>query len=136
MATAWGELEFALGKGPTGVVKQGSYSLEYQEGESKEWRAIGGRVVEKWKGPGTIRVRYELKGIASGEFKDQGEETSLTITPKDKKGETLTFAKGLVSYAPTFSDDGGYGTIVTFESISKDEGKTGLTVGEGSGLGV
>lgn len=135
--TAWGELEFTLGKGPSGVVKQGSYSLEYQDGETKEWKAIGGRVVDKRKMTGSMRVVYELKGIATGDFKDtpDGAETTLTITPKDKIGEKLTFAKGTISLAPVFTDDGGYGTRVTYEAIA-NETNVLFTVADSKGLGV
>lgn len=121
--TAWGELEFKLGKGPTGVVKEGSYSLEYQEGNTKEWKAIGGRVIDKRQMPGSTRVTYELKGIEKGAFNPVlAGETTLTITPKDKVGEVLTFKKGKVSVAPIFTDDGGYGTKVTYNAIAEDNG--------------
>lgn len=131
--TAWGELEFKLGNGPTGVVKEGSYSLEYQEGNTKEWKAIGGRVVDKRQMPGSIRVSYELKGIGAGAFKSvQAGETTLTITPKDNIGEILSFKRGTVSTAPIFTDDGGYGTKVTYNAIAEEDG-TLFTSSEGSG---
>lgn len=121
--TAWGELEFKLGKGPTGVVKEGSYSLEYQEGNTKEWKATSGRVVDKRQMQGSIRVSYEIKGIEAGAFKSVLEgETTLVISPKDKIGEVLNFKKGTVSVAPVFTEDGGYGTKVTYNAIAEDDG--------------
>ena len=122
--TAWGELTFTLGSGPSGDVKQGSYSLEYQDGERKEWKAIGGRLDDSRQLPGSVRVAYELKGIAVGDFKDipSGAETTLSITPKDKIGETLTFTKGTVILKPIFSDDGGYGTQVTYTALPEEDG--------------
>lgn len=131
--TAWGELEFKLGEGPSGVVKEGSYSLEYQEGNTKEWKAIGGRVIDKRQMPGSIRVSYELKGIGTGAFNPVlTGETTLVITPKDKIGEVITFKKGTVSVAPIFTDDGGYGTKVTYNAIAEEDG-TLFSVSEGSG---
>lgn len=121
--TAWGELEFKLGSGPTGVVKEGSYSLEYQEGATKEWKAIGGRIVDKRQLQGSVRAVYELKGIETGAFKDVlPGETTLTITPKDKIGEVISFKKGTVSVTPVFTDDGGYGTRVTYNAIPEEDG--------------
>ena len=121
--TAWGELEFKLGKGPAGVVKEGSYSLEYLEGNTKEWKAISGRVVDKRQMSGSIRVSYELKGIETGAFKPVlAGETTLVISPKDKIGEVLNFKKGTVSVAPVFTEDGGYGTKVTYNAIAEDDG--------------
>ena len=134
--TAWGELEFKLGAGPTGVVKEGSYSLEYQEGNTKEWKAISGRVVDKRQMQGSIRVSYEIKGIEAGAFKSVLEgETTLTISPKDKIGEVLNFKKGTVSVAPVFTDDGGYGTKVTYNAIAEDDGSL-FTVSDASTTSV
>lgn len=134
--TAWGELEFKLGSGPTGVVKEGSYSLEYQEGNTKEWKAISGRVVDKRQMQGSIRVSYELKGIESGAFKSVLEgETTLSISPKDKIGEVINFKKGTVSVAPVFTEDGGYGTRVTYNAIAEDDG-TLFTVSDASTTNV
>lgn len=123
VGTAWGELEFTLGSGPSGVAKQGSYSLEYQEGERKEWRAIGGRLLDARTMPGTIRVTYELKNIAVGDFKavGDGKDTTLTITPKDKIGESLSFKKGTVTLAPIFVEDGAYGTKVTYTALPSED---------------
>lgn len=123
VGTAWGELEFTLGSGPSGVVKQGSYSLEYQEGDRKEWRAIGGRLIDSRTMPGTIRVTYELKGIAEGDFKSvgDGKETTLKITPKDKIGESLSFKKGTVTLTPMFAEDGAYGTKVTYIALPSED---------------
>lgn len=134
--TAWGELEFVLGSGnPSGVVKQGSYSLEYQDGETKEWTAIGGRIVDQRTLPGNLRITYELKGIPLGKFKggSDGTKTTLTITPKDGIGEALSFEEGTFSLAPLFADDGGYGTRVTYSVITAED-STLMDVSDAAGV--
>lgn len=122
-------------KDPQATSKRVATHWSTKSGTTKEWKAIGGRVVDKRQMTGSIRVTYELKGIQKGDFKDiQTGETTLTITPKDGVGEVITFKKGTISLSPIFTDDGGYGTRVTYNAIAGDDGVL-FTVSE-AGVGA
>ena len=71
-ATAWGEIEFKFGAPGAGgamgtvlktlgIVKEGSFSIEKEDGKEYKWVAIGGKTIDQMKGEPTYKVKCTVK---------------------------------------------------------------------------
>lgn len=71
-ATAWGEIEFKFGAPGAGgamgtvlktlgIVKEGSFSIEKEDGKEYKWVAIGGKTIDQMKGEPTYKVKCIVK---------------------------------------------------------------------------
>ena len=71
-ATAWGEVEFKFGAPGAGgamgtvlktlgIVKEGSFSIEKEDGKEYKWVAIGGKTIDQMKGEPTYKVKCTVK---------------------------------------------------------------------------
>ena len=72
--TAWGEVEFKYGAPGAGgamgtvlktlgIIKEGSYSIEKEDGKEYKYTAIGGKVIDQMKGEPTYKAKCTVKNI-------------------------------------------------------------------------
>ena len=73
-ATAWGEIEFKFGAPGAagamgtvlktlGIVKEDSFSFETEDGKELEWKAIGGKIIDRMKGEPTLKAKCTVKNL-------------------------------------------------------------------------
>lgn len=134
------------GKMPTsgmaslGWVKEGSLSLETQEGTTKEWKAIGGVLVDTVKSESTMRIKFHVKSYNKEALekvfgvKDDGDSLAVTslISPKEQAlsletsvigAENLRFPRVRLDGTMVFSEEAGHGVDITATVLSPGEGK-------------
>ncbi len=159
-ATAWGEVVMKIGT-PTennamsenlasiGYVKEDSISLETEDGEKLEWKAVGGKVVDTLTKEGKISIKCQIKNLnkenlekfwnieedeASGKLKVLGmtnsNKYSVLLEPKVEKAETFEAPYCSVSMKPTFTEKEGWGQEVTFTLLSGGEGNPLFLIGQ------
>ena len=72
--TAWGEVEFKYGAPGVGgamgtvlktlgIIKEGSYSIEKEDGKEYKYTAIGGKVIDQMKGEPIYKAKCTVKNI-------------------------------------------------------------------------
>lgn len=146
-ATAWGEIEFLVGAQDTdpteaaGIVRAGSFSLEVQDGQTKEWRAIGGKIIDSIQEEPTLRVSFEVKNINPSWWKSTGgvvssfisnDHHSIKISSKVSGSEVLTLWNCTITARPVYGDDSGYGTQVTATALYSEAKKGILSISTAS----
>lgn len=143
-ATAWAGGDILVGdvnstdagKMPTsgmaslGWIKEGSLSIESQEGTTKEWKAIGGVLVDLVKTEPTLRIKFHVKNYNKETLgkvfgvKEEGDALLVTslISPKEQAlsletavtgAENLRFPRVRLEGTMVFSEDAGYGVDIT-----------------------
>ena len=153
-ATAWAGGDILVGdvnktdagKMPTsgmaslGWIKEGSLSLETQEGATKEWKAIGGELVDLLKAEPTVRIKFHVKNYnkeAMGKIfgvKEEGDSLMVTslISPKEQAlsletstigAENLRFPRVRLEGAMVFSEEAGHGLDITATVLSPGKDK-------------
>lgn len=152
-ATAWDKVEITIAPVSTpdkskmpaaltsvGYVKDGSFSLETQEGTTKEWREEGGGLIDFTKGEPTNKVKFHVKNMTkemvqrvfgATETGDKLElkslvssgEYALAITPVTIGAEILEIPRVRLEGAIVFANDAGYGIDVTATILSPGQGK-------------
>ena len=140
--TAWGKVEVQVGavnatdgsKMPTagmaliGFVKEGSMSMEQEEGDKKEWKAVGGEIVDTLTNASALRIKFHVKNKSVMErvfnVKEVGDtlevnslvstkEWALAIIPETVGAEVFKAPRVKLTGAIAFSEDAGYGIDVT-----------------------
>ena len=143
-STAWGKVEVQVGavnatdgsKMPTsgmsliGFVKEGSLSIEQEEGDKKEWKAVGGEVVDTLTAASSLRVKFHVKNLNKSvmekvfnvtestntlEVKSLVSSTkfALAIIPETTGAEVFKAPCVKLSGVIVLSEDAGYGIDVT-----------------------
>ncbi len=142
--TAWGKLEVQVGavnatdgsKMPTagmaliGFVKEGSLDIEQQEGDTKEWKAVGGEIVDTLTTASALRIKFHVKNLNKSvmekvfDVKEVGDklevynltsskEFALSIVPATIGAEVFSAPRVKLSGVMKLGDDVGYGIDVT-----------------------
>ncbi len=142
--TAWGKLEVQVGavnatdgsKMPTagmaliGFVKEGSLGIEQQEGDTKEWKAVGGEIVDTLTTASALRIKFHVKNLNKSvmekvfDVKEVGDklevynltsskEFALSIVPATIGAEVFSAPRVKLSGVMNLGDDVGYGIDVT-----------------------
>ena len=142
--TAWGKVEVQVGavnatdgsKMPTagmaliGFVKEGSLSIEQEEGDKKEWKAVGGEVVDTLTSASTLRVKFSVKNLNKSVMEKvfnvtestntlevnslvSTKEFALAIIPETLGAEVFKAPRAKLTGVIVFSEDAGYGIDVT-----------------------
>ena len=143
-STAWGKVEVQVGavnatdgsKMPAsgmsiiGFVKEGSLSIEQEEGDKKEWKAVGGEVVDTLTSASSLRVKFHVKNLNKSvmekvfnvtestntlEVKSLVSSTkfALAIIPETIGAEAFKAPYVKLSGVIVLSEDAGYGIDVT-----------------------
>lgn len=142
--TAWGKVEVQVGavnatdgsKMPTsglkgvGFIKEGSLSIEQEEGDKKEWKAVGGEVVDTLTSASSLRVKFRVKNLNKSmmervfNVKEVGDtlevndlaptkEWALAIIPETIGAEVLKAPRVKLTGVVDLSGDTGYEIDVT-----------------------
>lgn len=153
-ATAWGEGEVLIGAvngtDPTkmpasgltsiGILKEGSISFEQQEGTTKEWKAVGGTVVDTITTASTLKIKFHVKNLNKGALekifgvKDDGEKLAVTslvssteyalqFASKVKGAEVFEAPRVKLAGTIVYSEDAGYGVDIAATILSSGTGK-------------
>ena len=142
--TAWGKVEVQVGavnttdgsKMPTagmaliGFVKEGSLSIEQEEGDKKEWKAVGGEVVDTLTSASSLRVKFHVKNLNKSVMEKvfnvtestntlevnslvSSKEFALAIIPETVGAEIFKAPRVKLTGVIALSEDAGYGIDVT-----------------------
>lgn len=142
--TAWGKVEVQVGavnatdgsKMPTsgmsiiGFVKEGSLSIEQEEGDKKEWKAVGGEVVDSIASASALRIKFHVKNLNksvmekvfsvtenSNTLEVNGlvstKEWALAIIPETQGAEIFKAPRVKLTGVIALSEDAGYGIEIT-----------------------
>ena len=142
--TAWGKVEVQVGavnatdgsKMPTagmaliGFVKEGSMSMEQEEGDKKEWKAVGGEIVDTLTTASALRIKFHVKNLNKSvmekvfDVKEVGDklevynltsskEFELSIVTATIGAEVFSAPRVKLSGVMKLGDDVGYGIDVT-----------------------
>lgn len=142
--TAWGKVEVQVGavngtdgsKMPTagmdliGFVKEGSLSIEQEEGDKKEWKAVGGETVDTLTSASTLRVKFHVKNLNKSVMEKvfnvtestntlevnslvSTKEFALAIIPETVGAEVFKAPRAKLTGVIVLSEDAGYGIDVT-----------------------
>lgn len=142
--TAWGKVEVQVGavnatdgsKMPTagmalvGFVKEGSLSIEQEEGDKKEWKAVGGEIVDTLTNASALRIKFHVKNLNKSmmervfNVKEVGDtlevnalaptkEWALSIIPETVGAEVFKAPRVKLTGVIVLSEDAGYGIDVT-----------------------
>lgn len=142
--TAWGKVEVQVGavnatdgsKMPTagmaliGFVKEGSLSIEQEEGDKKEWKAVGGEVVDTLTSASTLRVKFSVKNLNKSVMEKvfnvtestntlevnslvSTKEFALAIIPETQGAEVFKAPRVKLTGVIALSEDAGYGIDIT-----------------------
>lgn len=149
--TAWGNMTVKVGA--TGLdgslsaslevlgnIKEDSIRYEVQDGTTKEWKAVGGTLIDSFEGEPTLRISMRVKNLnlkvleRFWEVKEnQGKvsviklrkssDLSLVLEPDTTGTEVTSFPKTKAKANIAYSESEGYGLDVTFTVISAGAGK-------------
>lgn len=142
--TAWGKVEVQVGavnatdgsKMPAsgmdliGFVKEGSLSIEQEEGDKKEWKAVGGETVDTLANASTLRVKFHVKNLNKSVMEKvfnvtessntlevnslvSSKEFALAIIPEAQGAEVFKAPRVKLTGVIVLSEDAGYGIDVT-----------------------
>ena len=142
--TAWGKIEVQVGAVNTtdgsvmptsgmsliGFVKEGSLDIEQQEGDTKEWKAVGGEIVDALTTASALRIKFHVKNLNKSvmekvfNVKEKGDklevynltstkEFALSIVPETIGAEVFSAPRVKLSGVMKLGDDVGYGIDVT-----------------------
>lgn len=152
-STAWGEADVLVGDvnatagampsqgmESLGFIKEGSLSFDVQEGTTKEWKAVGGQVVDTVKTAPSIRVKFQIKNLNKKVMEkvfgvtESGDklavnsllstkEQALSITTSVSGAEVIDVPRARLDGVINYSEDSGYGIDVTATFLSPGKGK-------------
>lgn len=142
--TAWGKVEVQVGavnatdgsKMPTsgmsiiGFVKEGSLSIEQEEGDKKEWKAVGGEVVDSIASASALRIKFHVKNLNKSVMEKvfsvtensntlevnslvSTKEFALAIIPETQGAEVFKAPRVKLTGVIALSEDAGYGIEIT-----------------------
>lgn len=128
------------GMASLGWIKEGSLSIETQEGTTKEWKAIGGVLVDIVKTEPTMRIKFHVKNynketlskvFVVTEEGDQLKVTSLISTKEQALSletsvigaENLRFPRVRLEGAMVFSEEAGHGLDITATILAPGKDK-------------
>lgn len=142
--TAWGKVEVLVGAVnaadpsvmPTagmsiiGFVKEGSMSIEQEEGDKKTWKAVGGDVIDTIASAPTLRIKFHVKNLNKSVMEKvfdvkenvntlevnslvSTKEFALTISPTVIGAEIFKAPRVKLSGSISLSEDSGYGVEMT-----------------------
>ena len=143
-STAWGKVEVQVGavnatdgsKMPTagmaliGFVKEGSLSIEQEEGDKKEWKAVGGEVVDSIASASALRIKFHVKNLNKSVMEKvfnvtestntlevnslvSTKEFALAIIPETQGAEIFKAPRVKLTGVIALSEDAGYGIDIT-----------------------
>lgn len=149
-ATAWGELEFKFGAPGAGgamgtvlktlgIVKEGSYSIEKEDGKEYKYTAIGGKVIDQMKGEPTYKFKCTVKNFSKAllseiwDIEEVGDKLvmksfvskkkfSVSIIPKVSGAEKVDIFYCSMTGTLTYDEESGYNIDIEITPIDGGKG--------------
>lgn len=161
--TAWDGLSFLVGecnatdasKMPTaalkvfGYIKQGSFSINTEDGETKEWKDVNGELIDSYQGEGKLTVSFHVKNFNKGVMEkifdvtenadklevkrfSSSQEIALKIDTTVVGAEVLEIPRAKISGKLKFEEGGGYGVDITVTVLPPKVGAPKLYISKKS----
>ncbi|WP_288897146.1 hypothetical protein [uncultured Capnocytophaga sp.] len=149
-ATAWGEIEFKFGAPGAGgamgtvlktlgIVKEGSYSIEKEDGKEYKYTAIGGKVIDQMKGEPTYKFKCTVKNFSKAllseiwDIEEVGDKLvmksfvskkkfSVSIIPKVSGAEKVDIFYCSMTGTLTYDEESGYNIDIEITPIDGGKG--------------
>lgn len=147
--TTWGEVEFKFGAPGAGgamgtvlktlgIVKEGSYNIDKEDGKEYKWVAIGGKVIDQMKGEPTYKFKCTVKNFNKAllseiwDIEEVGDKLvmksfvskkkfSVSIIPKLSGADKVDIFYCSMTGTLTYDEESGYN--IDIEITSLDGGK-------------
>lgn len=149
-ATAWGEVEFKFGAPGAGgamgtvlktlgIVKEGSYSIDKEDGKVYKYTAIGGKVIDQMKGEPTYKFKCTVKNFSKAllseiwDIEEVGDKLvmksfvskkkfSASIIPKVSGAEKVDIFYCSMTGTLTYDEESGYNIDIEITPIDGGKG--------------
>ena len=149
-ATAWGEIEFKFGAPGAGgamgtvlktlgIVKEGSFSIEKEDGKEYKWTAIGGKTVDQMKGEPTYKVKCTVKNANKAllseiwDIEESGDKLiiksfvstkkfSASIIPKVSGAEKVDIFYCTMAGTLVYNEESGYDVEIEITMLNGGKG--------------
>ena len=149
-ATAWGEIEFKFGAPGAGgamgtvlktlgIVKEGSYSIDKEDGKEYKYTAIGGKVIDQMKGEPTYKFKCTVKNFIKAllseiwDIEEVGDKLvmksfvskkkfSVSIIPKVSGAEKVDIFYCSMTGTLTYDEESGYNIDIEITPIDGGKG--------------
>ena len=149
-ATAWGEVEFKFGAPGAGgamgtvlktlgIVKEGSFSIEEEDGKEYKWVAIGGKTVDQMKGEPTYKVKCTVKNANKAllseiwDIEESGDKLiiksfvstkkfSASIIPKVSGAEKVDIFYCTMAGTLVYNEESGYDVEIEITMLNGGKG--------------
>ena len=149
-ATAWGEVEFKFGVPGAGgamgtvlktlgIVKEGSFSIEKEDGKEYKWTAIGGKVIDQMKGEPTYKVKCTVKNASKAllseiwDIEESGDKLiiksfvstkkfSASIIPKVSGAEKVDIFYCTMTGTLVYNEESGYDIEIEITMLNGGKG--------------
>ena len=149
-ATAWGEIEFKFGTPGVGgamgtvlktlgIVKEGSYSIDKEDGKEYKYTAIGGKVIDQMKGEPTYKFKCTVKNFSKAllseiwDIEEVGDKLvmksfvskkkfSASIIPKVSGAEKVDIFYCSMTGTLTYDEESGYNIDIEITPIDGGKG--------------
>ena len=149
-ATAWGEVEFKFGAPGAGgamgtvlktlgIVKEGSFSIEKEDGKEYKWTAIGGKTIDQMKGEPTYKVKCTVKNANKAllseiwDIEESGDKLiiksfvstkkfSASIIPKMSGAEKVDIFYCTMAGTLVYNEESGYDVEIEITILNGGKG--------------
>lgn len=149
-ATAWGEIEFKFGAPGAGgamgtvlktlgIVKEGSFSIEKEDGKEYKWTAIGGKTIDQMKGEPTYKVKCTVKNANKAllseiwDIEESGDKLiiksfvstkkfSASIIPKVSGAEKVDIFYCTMAGTLVYNEESGYDVEIEITMLNGGKG--------------
>ena len=149
-ATAWGEVEFKYGAPGAGgamgtvlktlgIVKEGSFSIEKEDGKEYKWTAIGGKTIDQMKGEPTYKVKCTVKNANKAllseiwDIEESGDKLiiksfvstkkfSASIIPKMSAAEKVDIFYCTMAGTLVYNEESGYDVEIEITMLNGGKG--------------
>ena len=149
-ATAWGEVEFKYGAPGAGgamgtvlktlgIVKEGSFSIEKEDGKEYKWTAIGGKTIDQMKGEPTYKVKCTVKNANKAllseiwDIEESGDKLiiksfvstkkfSASIIPKVSGAEKVDIFYCTMAGTLVYNEESGYDVEIEITMLNGGKG--------------
>ena len=149
-ATAWGEVEFKFGAPGAGgamgtvlkilgIVKEGSFSIEKEDGKEYKWTAIGGKTIDQMKGEPTYKVKCTVKNANKAllseiwDIEESGDKLiiksfvstkkfSASIIPKMSGAEKVDIFYCTMAGTLVYNEESGYDVEIEITMLNGGKG--------------
>ena len=149
-ATAWGEIEFKYGAPGAGgamgtvlktlgIIKEGSYTIEKEDGKEYKYTAIGGKVIDQMKGEPTYKVKCTVKNISKAplseiwDIEEVGDKLiiksfvstkkfSVSIIPKMSGAEKVDIFYCTMAGTLVYNEESGYDVEIEITMLNGGKG--------------